>query len=350
MRGVTGVEGSPDGAQVSASRERAPAGGKRVAGPRALLVISTLFLFFASAQSARAQDFSLGIYPPIIQIDALSPSEITTPITIENLSTESVILSIQLRQFVPKETENGEIEYIREADEPHKRLFDKVKIKEGSSSRTQVSLSPRQKKELTLAISLPKNETASDYYFSIIFVSKANINPNESESYAAGGIAANVLLSVGEKDLPRGKIIDFSSPFFVTKGPVSFKVRVENQSPFFITTEGNILIKNVFGQTIGNLELLPLNILGKSARFLGNKDGLDRNLEAPSAFWSEKFLLGIYTADLTVTLSEQGPILHDRHTFIAIPLEIILGFLITVFVVLFIYRRVKKKMQSYEQI
>jgi len=141
-----------------------------------------------------------------------------------------------------------------------------------------------------------------------------------------------------------------SSPFFVTKGPVSFKVRVENQSPFFITTEGNILIKNVFGQTIGNLELLPLNILGKSARFLGNKDGLDRNLEAPSAFWSEKFLLGIYTADLTVTLSEQGPILHDRHTFIAIPLEIILGFLITVFVVLFIYRRVKKKMQSYEQI
>ena len=88
-------------------------------------------MLFFTAPSAAAQDFSLGIYPPIIQIDALSPSEITTPITIENLSTESVILSIQLRQFVPKETENGEIEYIREADEPHKRLFDKVKIKEG---------------------------------------------------------------------------------------------------------------------------------------------------------------------------------------------------------------------------
>ncbi|MEK9178745.1 MAG: hypothetical protein AAB801_03125, partial [Patescibacteria group bacterium] len=192
-----------------------------------------------------------------------------------------------------------------------------------------------------------KNETSSDYYFSVQFISKTSINPNESESYAAGGIATNVLLSVGEKDLPKGRVIDFSAPFFVTKGPVSFKVKVENQSPFFITMEGQILIKNVFGQTIGNLELLPLNVLGSSQRFLGNKEGLDKNLDVPIALWNEKFLLGIYTADLTVTLSEAGPILRDRHTFIAIPLEIILGFLITAAVVVFIYRRVKKRM-SYE--
>ena len=310
------------------------------------LVVSFCLLFVA-VPNAAAQDFSLGVYPPIIQIDALSPSEISTPITIENLSTESVILSIQLRQFVPKASANGEIEYIREADQPHQRIFEKVKIKEGSSSRTQISLSPRQKKKLTLEINLPKNETSSDYYFSVQFISKTSINPNESESYAAGGIATNVLLSVGEKDLPKGRVIDFSAPFFVTKGPVSFKVKVENQSPFFITMEGQILIKNVFGQTIGNLELLPLNVLGSSQRFLGNKEGLDKNLDVPIALWNEKFLLGIYTADLTVTLSEAGPILRDRHTFIAIPLEIILGFLITAAVVVFIYRRVKKRM-SYE--
>ena len=320
-----------------------PAGNKKI-----LLATSALLLFIAFffAQSAKAQEFSLGIYPPIIQIDALSPSKISTPITLENLSAESVTLSIQLKQFVPKELENGEITYIDRPDDPHKKMFSKVKVKENALNRSQITLTPKQRKNLNLEITLEENEPASDYYFSILFVSNPIRVSGETESYSSGAIASNILLSVGEKDIPKGRITDFSAPFFVTKGPVAFRVRVENQSPYFITTEGNIIIKNIFGQRIGNLELISSNILGKSARLLTNKEGAEEGLNGPKALWKEKFLLGVYTADLTISLSEQGPILRDRLTFIAVPLEIIIGFLIAIAMLFFIYKRVKAKMNN----
>lgn len=317
---------------------------------RLSFLLLAFICLFRIAPEARAQEFSLGIYPPIVQVDALSPSEITTPITLENLSSDTVTLSVQLRQFIPNSAENGEIVFVKEADGPHKKIFSKVKIKEGTQNRTQVTLSPRQKKNVNLEINLPANEPASDYYFSVLFISNPERNAEENESYSVGGIATNVLLSIGEKGLPQGRITNFNAPYFLTKGPVGFKVRVENQSPFFISTEGNIIIKNVFGQTIGNLEFIPSNILGKSSRFLGNKEGLEQNLDNPRALWNEKFLLGIYTADLTISLSDQGPILRDKITFIAIPLELILGFFLSVIVLIFIYRRVKRKMDSYEEV
>src|SRR3989344_2054637 len=88
----------------------------------AFFLLST-FYFLLSTGKVLGQDFSLGIYPPIIQIDALSPSKISTPITLENLSAESVTLSIQLKQFIPSEKENGEITYIDRPDDPHKKIF-----------------------------------------------------------------------------------------------------------------------------------------------------------------------------------------------------------------------------------
>src|SRR3989338_942576 len=317
------------------------------AGPRALIAtIALFFLLSVATPQAVAREFSVGVFPPIIQIDAISPSIITSPIQIENLSEESASLSIQLMQFLPSAKSNGEIEFVNQPDATHKKMFGYTKIKEGSTVRNRIELAPKQKKNLTLQIDLPEGSVASDYYFSIVFISNDSSSEEKSQTVSVGAVAANVLLSVGEKDLPVGKIAEFSAPFFVTKGPVQFKTRIENQSPYFISTEGNVVIKNIFGQIIGNLELIPANILAKSTRLLTNDEGLPPTFDDPRIVWKEKFLLGLYTADLTVSLSEQGPILRDRITFLAVPIEIIVGELIAVVIIIIVYRRVRKRMSD----
>ncbi|MBI2420510.1 MAG: hypothetical protein HYV38_00285 [Candidatus Levybacteria bacterium] len=193
---------------------------------------------------------------------------------------------------------------------------------------------------------IPRDFEPKDYYFSILFVSEVNDPRDKTQSAAAGGIATNVLLSLGEKKSPNGKISEFSAPFFVTSGPIPFQLKVQNDNSYFITTEGNVIIKNIFGQRIGKLDLIPTNILTQTSRFIPNNEGLGEFFDSPKALWNENFLLGVYTAEASISLSDQGPILKKKTTFIAIPIEIIAGFLIAIFILTVIYKRVKRKIES----
>jgi len=305
-----------------------------------LLVLS--FLVFPTV--ANAQEFSLGIYPPIIQVDAQPPAVVRVPIILQNQSESPVSLHFVLRPFKPSDKENGEIEYIDKTSD-YDRIFEKLQIRDGDISKKQFNLAAKQKKDLVLTLTLPKQLSTSDYYFSIIFISEGSDTKDLNRSTSVGGIAMNVLLATGEKKMPTGSILDFKAPLFVTKGPVPFKVRVQNENNHYITTEGRVEIKNVFGQKIGRVDLLPLNVLAKARRFLTDKEGLS-SLGIPQVVWPEKFLLGAYTADLTVSLSDQGPILKESITFFAFPIELILGLVVILVTIIFIYQRLKLKTNS----
>ncbi|MCL4354858.1 hypothetical protein M1349_05355, partial [Patescibacteria group bacterium] len=63
-----------------------------------------------------------------------------------------------------------------------------------------------------------------------------------------------------------------------------------------------------------------------------------------SALWPEKFLLGPYTATLTISLSEQGPILKKTVHFIGFPIATIIGLIIIAILFLLIRNKVKRKL------
>src|SRR3990167_6000306 len=65
------------------------------------------------AQSARAEELYLGISPPLLTIEADPPASIlSTPITIQNLSNESVVVGVIIKPFTAKDTEDGQIEFL----------------------------------------------------------------------------------------------------------------------------------------------------------------------------------------------------------------------------------------------
>jgi hypothetical protein len=304
------------------------------------IAISLFFMFyvlgFTFAPTAHAQNVDLGIYPPVFQIVANTPSDIKIPFTIENFTDLSVPLGISLKPFTADPAENGNITFLDNPEYSDPFLPQRIQVLDGDNSIGNLILSPKQKKDLTLEVQIPQNEPKGDYYLSLIFASNPNNETNTNSSQATIGIASNILLSIGPIGKASGNIEEFSTPFFTTKGPIPFTLRVRNSSDHYITPKGNIVIKNMFGQTIGKVNLLPVNILENTVRKIPDS----KQLDPIKAIWSEKFLVGPYTATLTMALSDTGPIFTRDIVFFALPVEYLIAILLIICLIIFIAVRI----------
>jgi len=305
--------------------------------------------------SAQAQSVDIGIYPPVFQIQATTPSDVKIPFSVENFTNSSVPLTIALQPFSADQTEDGNITYLQAVDYPDPNLPERIQVWDGDNSIGALTLGPQQKKDLTLEVQIPDNEPKGDYYLSLIFSSDTNSSNNTNSSQASAGIASNILLSIGPVGKASGDIEDFSTPFLVAKGPVPFTVRVRNTSDHYVTPTGNIEITNMFGQIIGKVNLLPVNILANTIRRLpdsaqSNPNSNDyQNIKAvvdsnsfPVAIWPEKFLVGPYTAKLTLAMSDSGPLFTKQIVFFAFPLEYLAAILPIIGLIIFIAVRVSR--------
>lgn len=305
--------------------------------------IAVMFLLFAflPLSKAHAADIALGVYPPVIQIYAQAPTEIHSPITLSNLSDQPLQVKILVRPFTAALSDNGIPAYLPTAqhtgDDPN--IFQKMSIFDGQKNTDEVDLAPNQKRNIELRVNLPQGEPPSDYYFSLTFLSNPASIGGSSNTAVAGGVSSNVLLSIGPYDKTTGYVDDFSAPLLVEHGPVAFSVQVNNTSKHFISPQGTILIKNMYGQTIGKVNLLPVNILVHSSRYLPSD--INSNTKA---IWGEQFLLGPYSATLTLALSSEGPIFRRTIYFFAMPIQALVGLLIAAGLVAIIVYKVKKRL------
>ena len=290
-----------------------------------------IILLFASDQIINASGYSLSIYPTIIKIKTNPPVLVKTGIRIKNLSDYTVDLSYVLKPFVADDNNSGQVKYLLYSDYTSKNtnFLQRVRILENGQTISKTILSPKQEKNLTLLIDIPKEEEPLDYYFSLIFLTQNQNNPDSSYSQIVEGIGTNVLVSINPQGY-KAKIADFSTSSFISGGPVKFNVKVENIGQNFINTTGYIIINNIFGQTVGKVDLRPANILGKSTLEILKDD----------VVWQEKFLLGTYTAKLYLNYDDSTG-LYREIRFIAIPIKILAILTIAGFIIIFIKNRSK---------
>ncbi|MDP2585606.1 MAG: hypothetical protein Q8P29_01865 [Candidatus Levybacteria bacterium] len=324
---------------------------------------------------AEASALSLGIDPPIIVINAIPPTAVTSPLNIQNKSDTQVTLQIQLKSFKAK-GENGELEYSKETPE----IFKNIQVLDANVPVESTTLGPRQQKSLSLNINIPQDanvsarppatssndsqtdqsgvagEVGRDYYFSVVFISTNSPPIESSSSINQAGIATNVLLSIGAKEIPKATIEKFSSNIFFEKGPVPFTIRVKNTGIHFIRPMGGITIKNMFGQSIGKLDLANVNVLSDSIRAIPNsiymqelrlKSNLDTkgkfpvDFRSPIALWKESFLLGLYAATLNISMSNEGPTFARTIYFFAFPFQGLIIIVILVIIIIVVRNRLK---------
>lgn len=323
------------------------------------------------AHFAWAEGVSLSTYPSTIQIRAQTPGDIRSGFTIENKSEETVKLVIQLKPFKADITNDGRLIYIENNDPP---IFKKVQVVDNGFAVSNIELGPKQSKNLTLRVQLDGQEQPQDQYFSVVFLTvdppltDEPVEDAVARSNAQAGIALNVLMSIGPKALPRGYLEEYSTPAFRTSGPVPFTVKIKNNGTHYFTPKGVILIKNIFGQTVGKIDLQNANILaGTSRSLVGTPYQVSANntaekssvsLETPNlstvekdnkdlySVWPEKFLFGFYKAELSIALSENGPLFTQTISFFAIPTNFLIGLSILALIVLLIGLRIRKKLKE----
>lgn len=316
-----------------------------------------------------AANFDLSVSPQIIQVDLTPPAvaQAKQTITLQNNSDNPLPLSVSLKPFRP-DGANGNITYLKDGEHigNDQDILKKIILSQGNDQVDSIIIPPQSKKQLDLTVNVPNNEPPGDYYVSVVFMQSTGGQSSTLQSTGAsavGGIAMNLILSIGPKGKTTGSIEEFSTPFFQPQGPVSLKVKITNTSSHYIAPKGQIIITNMFGQKIGKIDLLPLNILEHSSRYLPSKeqfvfaanDNPDKNKqitriqktllsdEQALAVWPETFLLGPYKATLTVAFSDEGPLYVKSITFIGVPVYLLVAVGICLLLVLAIRTRLKKR-------
>jgi len=280
-------------------------------GVKILIIAAVFTVFVMLPKIADADGYSLEINPGIIKIKASPPALVKTGIRIKNLSDNPIELGYILKPFVASEKNSGQIKYLLYSDYTSKNFnfLQRIKVLEDNQAISKIILSPKQEKNLTILIDLPQEEEQADHYFSIVFLTQSQEK-----------------LDSNYKALIR----DFSTSVFVSQGPVKFNLKIENIGKNFITTSGYIIIDNIFGQTVGKIDIKPANILGKSTLEILKDD----------VVWQEKFLLGIYTAKLYLNYDDSTS-LYREFRFITIPIKILAILTIAGFIIIFIKNRSK---------
>lgn len=319
---------------------------------KSLYLLIGVFLYLFIGQTVNAASPSLSIDPPVTALNIIPPAVATIPLSIQNKDESEITLRIQLKPFKAN-GENGELEYSNDVLE----IFKNIQILDTGMPVETITLGPKQSKKINLSINVPQDVALIDYYFSVIFISTDMPTINSTSSINRIGIASNVLLSIGSLNPPKAVLTEFSTKTFFNSGPVPFTVRIRNLDTHFIRPKGEIIIKNLFGQAIGKINLTSTNILSDSIRAIPNdvymqelrsRDNLSKKTENsydfkyPIALWKENFLLGSYTATLNISMSNQGPIITKSIYFLAFPIQAIAISIAIIIAITIIALRIRK--------
>jgi hypothetical protein len=325
---------------------------------KTFLIICFLLSVLSFVPKVRAEGVSLRIAPSLLQLRVVPPTVINAPVTIENTSADTLKIDTHFKEFKASPDANGTIAYLPDsANKP--AIFKMIELVEGEQTITSLTLPPKQKRQLKLKITLEENVQPQDIYFSIVFLatpptitlSNASSNERTSLTTVHGGVAMNILLSIlpATKDTssPAITIEEFSAPTLTEKGPLPFTVKIRNNSTKYINPKGNITITNMFGQTIGKIDLKPDTILANSSRYLSDQSKKPiANSHQPKVFWQENFLLGPYEARLTLKPSPESEEIQKTTSFIGLPTRAVVAFIATILLLVAIIRRVRIKMKS----
>lgn len=264
------------------------------------------------------KNISLSVNPSVLEIQAKAPSNPEAKITIQNKSEKDINLDISIKPF--RQELNGQVQFLSsdEADKVLLDLRDRIKLYDGDTAVSAVKLAALESKDLTLKINVDKDLYPQDYYFTILFTSNMPGEPTDSTVSTQGGIGTNVILSITGNGSLAGHIEDFSSPFFLTTGPVNFKLLFQNDSIYYEIPRGSISVTDLFGKPQGRIDILPQYVLSGASRYLIDNKKL--GAQTNTLIWPQKFLFGIYKANLTLKLSEKGPIYKRSIVFIGLPL------------------------------
>ncbi|MBM3208752.1 hypothetical protein FJZ40_00460 [Candidatus Shapirobacteria bacterium] len=309
---------------------------------------AVLFFFcaFPWPSEARAQTFSLGIWPPLLEAMIQPGKAITQVYKISNFG-DDIILTPKVIPFLPS-GEKGELSFpglniesqtsspwfsLQNAD---LRLDRPLLVKSGEI------------RELVLKIKIPGEARENDYYHTFLLTTggeellRKELSQNASQS--RGYLGANILITVSRDGQPvkKGEIEEFAvkaHKFSILDSfePIKFNLKAKNSGKTLWKPFGKITINDSFGHK-AETELLPQNVLANSSRQLTIEP-----FPLNTKFSILNTLFNRFRARVEFTLDEKGPSLWASTVFYVLPIKITIAFLLIILLLVAIKAGLKDK-------
>ncbi|KKU03962.1 MAG: hypothetical protein UX07_C0049G0005 [Parcubacteria group bacterium GW2011_GWA2_45_30] len=169
-------------------------------------------------------------------------------------------------------------------------------------------------------------------HFGVVFF-KATDAKEQGQLKVGTRVGMLIFITVPGNQLQKGKVLDFSAPIFVQKGPVPFTIKFENTGTVHFEPKGVITITNIFGKEVGVVPVAGQTVLPTGVRDL-------------SAMWDVSgLLLGRYVAEINIVDGEGNELTANKIAFYAFPLWYLLGFIVAVIALFFGVKFLKKNVR-----
>src|SRR3989338_663460 len=292
------------------------------AGAIAFLLVGT----FAFTPGAFA---SVGLtIQPLKVTETLAPgASASGVVSITNASDEAVNVEVKVEDFVPL-AGTYNIQFVGRAPGVS-TVRDWVTL----DSPKSFVLKKGEGKNVSYTIQAPPNAEPGGHFGVAFF--KATLLPTSGGQQLRVGtqVGMLILVTIPGSHLEKGTVLDFSGPLFVKKSPIDFKIKFENTGTVHFEPKGKITITNMFGKEVGSVDVGGQVVLPTGVRDLVasvNFDGV---------------LLGRYKANLKMFDGEGNELVASSITFYAFPLWYVIAFLVSVVVLFFAIRFVKKNIK-----
>jgi len=304
-------------------------------------------LYFILNTTVLAQQISLGLTPPLLEVFIKPGKSIMIAYTLDN-SGDPVSINPKVVSFEPRDNFGG-VTLKQELEGPIRFSLDNADIQ----LEKPFFLKSSSSQQLLLKIRVPPNTPNGDYYYSLLAqtIPSASIE-GVGSTRAKGTIGSNILITVTDSGAVEVKskvgLFDVLSKFKITlfKKPIkifdSFDkipiiLIISNKGKNLIKAEGKINLKDSFGLK-SSYDIIPKNILASS----------DRLLEAtPSAIYDKQpttltlsgFFIGSYSLSTNINFGENSPQIFASTSFFGFPFKITVGIVIVLLLIVFIIRR-----------
>jgi hypothetical protein len=287
----------------------------------AVLLILLLIGFGANFVYA---GIGLGIQPNKISHTIEAGESVSGVIILKNASDSDVKVDVEVQDFIPTPG-TGDFHFVKRA-EGVTSVRDWVTI----GSPADFIFKKGESKEIPYTIKAPKNAEPGSHFGVAFFMASKIADTGQLKVGTRVGMV--IYVTVPGNFLQKGEILDFSTPKFIQKGPVNFKIKFENTGTVHFEPKGSIQITNIFGKEVANVPVSGTLVLPTGVKnFTVN--------------WPVNFLLGRYKAEISLKDGEGNILTADSVAFYAFPLWYIFGFIAAIIILFFGLKFLRKKVK-----
>lgn len=286
-------------------------------------IVTQLFVLFSFVPNGALASTGLTIQPIKISETIDVGESASGYISLTNASNDAIKVELDVEDFVPTAGTTN-INFVGRA-EGNTTVRDWISV----DSPESFVFEKGETRNIPYKITTPPNAEPGGHFGVIFF--KASELKQSGQLKIGTRVGVLVFVTVPGNQLQKGKILDFSAPFLVQGRSVPFKINFENTGTVHFEPKGTIIVKNIFGKEIANVP-----VSGQSVLPTGSREILV-NLE------SESFLIGRYTASVSLIDGEKNELSSEDISFYAFPVKYAAIFLGGIIIIFLILKYLKKK-------